>query len=276
MLPNIGRKVVEMAMHDDPTTSRAKHIGDMGLLILNAFNPLGGAENPAQMLAPTNFDPAIALLQNRDWTGRPIYRQDMSQLDPTPGFTRAKDSASTFSKLLTEGLNKITGGTDYQPGLVNWTPDQVDYVIGQLTGGLGRELMKVEQTLTAPVTGEELPAYKIPLAGRLYGNTRGPANNSEKFYENVRELNMIENEIKGRARAGEDTDTYTQGEPLADLVGAGNQAERALTELRKRRREIIREGLPGFREEAAEVNQQIGEVMKDLNRQVKEAKRAAQ
>ena len=276
VLPNIGRKLVEMATHDDPTTSRMKHIGELGLLVLNAFNPLGGAENPVQMLAPTNFDPAIALLQNRDWTGRPIYRQDMSQLDPTPGFTRAKDSASTFSKLLTEGLNKVTGGTDYQPGLVSWTPDQVDYVIGQLTGGLGRELMKVEQTLTAPITGEELPAYKIPLAGRLYGNTRGPANNSEKFYENVRELNMIENEIKGRARAGMDVEAFTKGEPMADLVGVGNKAERELSELRKRRREIVRQGLPGYRDEAAEVNERIGQVMKNLNQQVKEAKRAAQ
>lgn len=183
---------------------------------------------------------------------------------------------STFSKLLTEGLNKVTGGTDYQPGLVSWTPDQMDYVIGQLTGGLGRELMKVEQTLTAPITGEELPAYKIPLAGRLYGNTRGPANNSEKFYENVRELNMIENEIKGRARAGMDVEAFTKGEPMADLVGVGNKAERELSELRKRRREIVRQGLPGYRDEAAEVNERIGQVMKNLNQQVKEAKRAAQ
>ena len=276
VLPNIGRKAVEMMLHDDPTASRGSHIGDLMRIVLDSFNPFGGSENLGQMAAPTVFDPAIALMQNRDWTGRQIYREDMSSLDPTPGFTRTKDSASSFSKGVAEALNKITGGTDYQPGAISWTPDQIDYVIGQLTGGIGREAMKVEQTLTAPITGEELPAYKIPILGRLYGNTSGPANHSEKFYENVRQLNMVENEIRGRASDGEDVDGYLQKEPLAPLVGVGNAAESQLRKLRAARRAIIAKGLDGYTDQVREINEMQGQVMQDLNRQVREAKRAAQ
>lgn len=276
VLHNIGRKAVEMATHDDPTKSRGRHLADLARIVLDSFNPMGGSENLVQMLAPTVFDPAVALLQNRDWTGKPIYREDTSGLDPSPGHTRTKDTASTFSKVLSEAINKVTGGTDFQPGLVSWTPDQIDYVIGQLTGGVGRELMKVEQTVTAPLTGEDLPAHKIPLVGRLYGNTRGPANESEQFYENVRDLNGVERELKGRARAGEDVTEYMAENPLASLVGSGNAAERALQEMRAARREVMRQGGPGSLEQARQINQQMGAVMKELNRQVRQAKTEAQ
>jgi hypothetical protein len=272
VLPNMGRKAVEMMMHSDPTVGAGTHIAEMLKLVLDAFNPLGGSQNMAQMAMPTPFDPALALIQNRDWTGKPIYREDSSNLDPTPGHTRTKDTASTFSKLVSEALVKISGGTDYQPGAINWTPDQIDYIIGQLTGGLGRELMKVEQTITAPFTGEELPPHKIPLAGRLYGNTRGPASESEKFYENLTKLNGVEREIKGRARDGGDYETYMADEPLADLVGLGNSAQNQISKLRQARREVVRQGLPGYQDDVKDINAQIGDVMKTVNQEVKRAK----
>lgn len=272
VLPNMGRKAVEMMLHNDPTVGAGKHVADMAKLVLDAFNPLGGSGNVAQMIAPTPIDPAVALMMNRDWTGKPIYREDSSSLDPTPGHTRTKDTASTFSKVVSEAIVKVTGGSDYQPGAVNWTPDQLDYVIGQLTGGLGRELMKVEQTATAPFTGDELPPYKVPLVGRVYGNTRGPASESDKFYENLTKLNGVEREIKGRARDEVEVDEYMASEPLADLVGLGNSAQNQISKLRQVRREVVRQGLPGYQSEVKELNQQIGDVMKTVNQEVRRAK----
>ena len=275
VFPNLGRKAVEMMMHDDPTKGVGSHIADMLRITLDAFNPLGGSENLAQMVTPTPFDPAVALMMNRDWKGKPIYLEDNSNLDPTPGHQRTKDTASAFSKAVSEALNKITGGTDYQPGAISWTPDQIDYVIGQITGGLGREILKLENTLTAPLTGDELPAYKIPLVGRLYGNTRGLANNAELFYEHVRELNKIENEIRGRARDGGDVAGYMAKEPLSALVGMGNAAENRIRKLRQYRAEVVRRAEPGYQDEVKRINEQIGEVMKLLNQEVRRAKKEA-
>lgn len=275
VFPNLGRKAVEMMMHDDPTKGVGSHIAEMLRITLDAFNPLGGSENLAQMVTPTPFDPAVALMMNRDWTGKPIYREDNSNLDPTPGHQRTKDTASAFSKAVSEALNKITGGTDYQPGAVSVTPDQIDYVIGQITGGLGREILKLENTITAPLTGDELPAYKIPLVGRLYGNTRGPANNAELFYEHVRELNQIENEIRGRARDGGDVAGYMAEEPLSALVGMGNAAENQIRKLRQYRAEVVRRAEPGYQDEVKRINEQMGEVMKMLNQEVRRAKMEA-
>lgn len=118
--------------------------------------------------------------------------------------------------------------------------------------------------------------YKTPLPRHLYAEMRGLLISSDKFYVDVRQQNMVENELKRRARADDDPEGFAKRLPLAKLVGAGNQAERRVSELRKQRREIIRQGLPGYQAEVREVNAQIGEVMKGLNLQVREAKKAAQ
>jgi hypothetical protein len=67
--------------------------------------------------------------------------------------------------------------------------------------GVGREISKLAQTISAPFTGDELPAHKIPLLGRLYGSTKGVSAESELFYKNIKRLNQIENEYKGRITA---------------------------------------------------------------------------
>jgi hypothetical protein len=182
-------------------------------LFLDAFNPIGNAGFSMQTFLPTVLDPGAAIYENRDWTGKPIAKEDISSLDPTPGYTRAKETASWFSKQLSEFLNLATGGTDYKPGEFSPTPDQIDYLIGVAFGGVGREALKLEQTLTSGVTGEELPPYKIPLVGRFYGDTSSQAAQRSKFYDNMIELNKHENEIKGRRKDRKNVGEYTRENP---------------------------------------------------------------
>jgi len=183
--------------------------------LADAFNPLGGSSPVLQIAAPTVLDPFVALAQNKDWTGEPIYIENRNSLDPQPGTQRGKDSATPWAKGFAEAINAVSGGTEYTPGGWSPTPDQIDYVIGQLTGGLGREAGKVAATAAAPITGEELPPYKIPLVGRLYGNTGGVSGQSERFYENITKANEAENGIKGRVRQGIAVADYLTDHPGA-------------------------------------------------------------
>ena len=146
-------------------------------------------------------------------------------------------------------------------------------MIGQLTGGLGRELLKVNQTISATVTGDELPPYKVPLLGRLYGNTRGPAGQSEQFYENVKRLNEIENEIKGRYRNGQDAGAYRDSEPLSSLVPLANAMENQVRKLREIRRNLTERKPEGYQERVREVDQRIGQAMERLNAEVSKARK---
>jgi len=141
-------------------------------------------------------------------------------------------------------------------------------VIGQLTGGIGRESGKLASTVAAPFTGEELPAYKIPLVGRLYGETSGAAGQADRFYDNVTRANEAENEIKGRAKDGIGVADYLRENPWAtELAARGNAAEHQIAALRKMRHEVIlRDGVDRVAK-VREINDRIGEAMRVFNRE---------
>jgi len=285
VLPNIGRLATEFAMGYHQDKGLGGVLGEVMTLVMDAFNPLGGSENVAMVIAPTPLDIPVGIAMNRDWQNRPIARENMSELDPEPAHKLTRDSATIFSKKASELLNAMGGGDEYTPGakISQWTPDQIDYVVSQLTGGLGREMVKSLQTVNATMTGDELPDYKIPLWGRFKGSTEGPAGQSMQYSENVRKLNIVENSIKGRARdeaegtLGDNKTAaeYMAGEPLSDLVGIGNAAERQIAKLRQYRASIQRRAESGYQDEVKQINEQIAEVMTSLNREVNRVKKEA-
>lgn len=264
VIPNTSRIITEFVLSGgkDP----AKRVADITSAFLDMFNPIGNAGWSAQTIAPTIADPLVALTENKDWTGKPIAREDFSNLDPTPGYTRAKETASWFSKNLSEFMNLASGGTSYKPGVFSPTPDQIDYLIGVATGGVGRELLKLEQTVTGAVTGEEVPTYKIPLAGRFFGDTKAAASEANKFYTNLKELNQHKNEIEGRRKNKEDVAGYIKENPEARLANAAGKIERNVQALRKKRRELVENDAP--KEKVQQVEKQITAQMKRLNEMV--------
>lgn len=195
-LVSMGRIPAEAALRKGKTATDAAFnmLGDT----LTSFNPLG-ASTIAQTVAPTIADPAVALWENKTFSGNSIYKEKIDPNDPTPGFTRTKDTASSFSKMTSHVMNELSGGDDYTAGNFSPTPDQIDYLLGQATGGIGRELSKADQVINAKRTGEELPSYKIPLIGRLYGNINERASQREDFYNLVRQGRIHEEELNGRA-----------------------------------------------------------------------------
>lgn len=265
VIPNFGRLLTEAALG-------RRQVGDalsnMLGLIPDAFNPLGGSAPLAQIAAPTVLDPAMALLQNKDWTGRAIYMGDFNGLDPTPGTQRSKAGSSAFGLALADAFNKVTGGTDYTPGAFSPTADQIDYVVGQLTGGIGRELMHIDQAVTATATGDELPPYKIPLVGRFYGSTAGQSGQAQAFYDNVTALNEAQNEIVGRAKDGKDVQAYIDTHPLAEL-GGGSSWSNLVSKLRRAKQDAEKQG---DRALAKEFDDQITQTMTQLNQMVEEAR----
>ena len=265
VLPNTSRVLTEWAMSgfkDSP-----KRVAQITGSFLEMFNPIGNSGWSVQTIAPTFADPLVALGENRDWTGKPIAKEDRSGTSPTPGYTRARDTASWIGKQLSYYMNLASGGTDYKQGLFSPTPDQIDYLLGQLTGGVGREALKVGQLVETGVTGEDLSWTKTPIAGRFYGDTKEQAAVSGKFYENLTRINEHEAEIKGRIRdrvGG--VSEYIRDNPEARLTGVANRIESDLTDLRRRRREMVQRG--ASRESIRIVEQQITNRMKQLNEMV--------
>jgi hypothetical protein len=241
VLPNIGRTVAEIMLGGGKNAG--KKLGHLFVAILDSFNPFGSSESVAQLISPTFADPIIALAENKDAFGRPIYKKDKDTA-PTPGHTRAKDTASTFSKEVSKFLNFVSGGDQDKKGAFSPTPDQIDYVIGQVTGGIGRELMKIDQSLRSLGTGEELPPYKIPIAGRFYGDAASQAAQSGKFYDSVTKLSQFENQIKGRMERGESYSSILRDNPEARLWRKANSVENEISALNKKKRDLVEKDAP--------------------------------
>jgi hypothetical protein len=269
ILPNIGRKIVEAAF-GSKRVSPTKRFVQLAGSAVGAFNPLGGSDF-GEFIMPTVLDPAVALWRNKDWTGRAIYRDDFNSLKPTPGFTRAKDTASTWSKFLSEYINKGTGGTNYKAGAWSPTPDQIDYVFGQIFGGTGREVMKLDETVSSLLSGEELPTHKIPLVGRLYGETSGNSVERSTYYDNIRMLNEHAAEIKGLRHeqdGSKKVSDYLRENPEARLTVTSKGIQAEIDKLNDRRRELAKRGAPSTT--LRTLDDRIGKAMKRLNDQVAE------
>lgn len=203
---NMGREGADMVFRPG---NRLKHAGNLLMQPLQGFNPLGGAGNFIQTILPAISDPIVGLIQNRDAFNRPIAKEDFDKSKPTPGWTRAKEGATTLSKKLAYGANFITSGGEFGIGFISPTPDQIDYTLGQITGGVGREVSKGAQAIATgfnAVTGrpqEETPWYRVPLVGRLYGNVDEVGNVKAQIYAAKEDINALDYEHKQLLKAGE-------------------------------------------------------------------------
>ena len=202
---NFGREMADAVIHPDKVLS---HIGN-ALWQAPAFNPLGSAGNVVTDFLPAIADAPVSLYMNQDAFGRPIAKEDGDKANPTPGFTRAKEGASKTGRVLAEAINTITGGNDDQKGAVSPTPDQIDFALGVVGGGVGREAMKTGSVVGAGIDAalgnerEPIPTYKLPLIGRLYGDTKEPVALRGKVFEIRKDLNDKYARYKGLRERGE-------------------------------------------------------------------------
>jgi len=267
IIPSFGRMVTEFAMSNEKNVG--KTVFNMGNMILDGFNPLGSATF-AQTLTPTIIDPIIALGENKDFSGRPIAKDDINSLNPTPGYTRAKDNASAVGKGLAYAVNLLSGGSEFKKGVISPTPDQIDYLIGQVTGGVGREALKVEKSISAGIKGEELATFNIPIVGRMIGDIKQKTVETSRFYDNIKVMNEHQQEIDGRLKQGEDIDSYLDKYPEATMYKYADKVYNKITKLKQKRKKLKESG--GSDADLKSYDDAILEVMTAFNETVKDAK----
>ena len=263
ILPNIGRIISEIAFGDKKSGTRK--IGDLMEAVVSSFNPLGGG-NMVQMVMPTVLDPIANVIINRDSFGRPISREDRA-LSPSPGYLRSRESAGVIAKGIAEFLNYVSGGTEFNKGAFSPTGDDINYVVAQYLGGVGREAMRAKEFATSIGKEEPFEPYKVPILGKVYGDINAPASVANKFYLNVKQMAEHENELKGRK--GPAISAYIRDNPDARLSKTANNLENEISKLNKTKREFIERNAPEDR--LRRIEEQKLRMMKQFNEQVKRA-----
>lgn len=238
--------VMGMANPDDMVEHFSKAVGG----IFEGFNPLGGAGNIAQTLAPAILDPVVALSTNTDAFGRRIAKEDFDKNDPTPGYTRGKEGSSEVATSIAKMINAISGGDEDRPGVFSPTPNQLEYLGGQVTGGVGREAGKAavagSNALRKLAGGEvePMPWYRVPVVGRLYGETRDDQGSQTGLRTIQTDLNKLKNRYEGLVDRGDDAQAQQllAEHPELRLIGSVNDFYNAEQRLRKMRVKLREEG----------------------------------
>jgi hypothetical protein len=238
VIANIGRIPTEWMLNG--FRKPGERLTQFLRVIMDAFNPVGSS-TMLQTLTPTVVDPLAALAENKDWSGKNIYKEDFSKLEPTAGWTRTKDTASPVGKWMSYAINYVSGGGQYGIGLASPTPDQIDYLVGQATGGVGRETMKLTQFGTSMASGESLPIRKIPVVGRFAGDTTGQESEMGKFYDNLRRIGEHDSTLKEikRAKDSQAYADYMRKNPEARMVKMADKAQRDINLLKQQKRDAI-------------------------------------
>jgi Large polyvalent protein associated domain 38 len=268
IIPNVGRVTTELVLNGGKNSG--KKISNLAGVFMDSFNPIGNAGLSMQSISPTMLDPIAAIIENKDTFGRPIAREDRAT-NPTPGYTRTRETASFLGKELSYFLNIASGGTKYQKGMISPTPDQIDYLAGQATGGIGREISKAEQAVTAAVTGEELPSYKVPLVGKFYGDITSQAAQANRFYDNITKMANYENELKGRQKDRVSTADFLKEHPEARLYQRANQLENEISKLNREKKDLVEQGADKARIKSIEDRKT--RIMTQFNNQVENLER---
>lgn len=129
----------------------------------NAFNPLSGGSF-AQFLSPTAFDPIISLTENKNWFGGKIRPDQPAYQPKIPRSQLFFKSVRKNTKAFTDWLNKVTGGSEKTSGFADISPEDVDFIIDFMGGGLGTFITNALDTGKSLLTEQDFPEiWKIPI-----------------------------------------------------------------------------------------------------------------
>ena len=112
------------------------------------------------------------------------------------------------------------------------------------------------------------PTYKIPLAGRFFGDTKGQSAVSGRFYENLKEMNEHQAEFIGLSKSNrsKEAQEYAKENPEAMMFREGDRLQRYVSKLRDQKRMTIAKGEPP--EKIKAIDDQITKTMRDFNQRV--------
>lgn len=246
ILVSLGRIPTEHLIYG---AQKSKTLSNMMSVLADAFSPLS-TTTPLQTATPTAAVPIAALAENKRFTGRPIYKESADPFDQTPGYLRKRDTASLLATGIARSINYLTGGDKYAKNpnfdsdVMSPTPDQIDYLLGYVGGGVSRTILNTQQTVSAAYNHDDIPLYKVPLLGEFYGTTKSSQSKASEFYDLVKLGRYHLLELKGRGKdAGEDAvKQYAAAHPELKQTLMAVKAEQRITEIRGERRKAAAAG----------------------------------
>jgi hypothetical protein len=163
---------------------------------------------------PDFAKPVEQILQNTDFTGKPIYRKS-SFNTAYPEWTKAY---SGTSKMLVKGckaLNELSGGDNVKSGMIDVNPAMVEHLVTGYTGGLGQTFIDVAKIMQMGMVPDYRNPRNVPIAKAFirqsdertsYASTKAQYQKYMEWYKEEQHLRSgYKKEVK---KGGEDALEY--------------------------------------------------------------------
>jgi hypothetical protein len=228
--------------------SIASEAGKVGLAALGSFSPIGfqhsedGSSVVLKNAAPTILKPFVDLAVNENFMGSSIYNENSPFGTPKPDSSMSRRSTPQMYKSIAEFMNEATGGSRYQPGAMDISPEAMQYFVKFYTGGFGNfAVNKLPDNIQRLTSGAELESHKTLFLGRVSGKVL-PYSDVDKFYKRRDEVNQIEDEMKS-LKGREKLTFVSENRNKLRMRGQIKITEKILKRLRKQRNAIYEKNL---------------------------------
>lgn len=223
---------------------------NMASAVAGSFNPFGGAvdltneSSRIQAILPTVFDFPYQLVSGTNAFGRDVA-PFKSPFDSKPDSQNSNvRQAGAPSEKVAQWLNSVTGGSAYEPGVIDISAGTVENLVRNLTGGTGMFIYDV-----LALTGKSVDAYTggdpdlfvrdIPVVRRVLGETAGDVDQG-LFYERRKAIQEARAIQKGAEEADAEI-TNPETLALASMNKDASKYTRWLSEIRKEMAEVKRD-----------------------------------
>lgn len=180
-------------------------LSDFFSTMLTNLNPLGSGPM-IQVFAPTAFEPVVQSYTNENFFGAPIRPEATPYETPGPDAERFFESARPVSRTLARQLNEVTGGNEFRPGWMDFSPNTLDFWWDFATGGAGKTVANTITTLSNLARGEKTPVENIPVIRRFVGREKEGVVR-ERFYSLFDEQRQLKAELDAMLERSTDTET---------------------------------------------------------------------
>jgi hypothetical protein len=164
----MGQKMSEL-MHGEIDSLDAA--GGMLDDLLNNFNPLGSAgelrssHDWIRTATPTLVDPLIDIAFEKTPFGTPLMPG--TDLIDHPDSQRHWNTVSPVSKKVAQWLNDITGGSASKPGAIDISPESLDLLATEATGGSVAFIRRTLGYFTRSMNGLDTSTNQTPMIRRM-------------------------------------------------------------------------------------------------------------
>lgn len=178
----------------NPMATVSKSAMNMGSAVLNAYNPIQGADL-LDTVTPTVLKPWEQDVRNINFMASPLKPDNPFDNYDRPESQKAFKSTNPALKEMMELINEETGGDQTHSGLIDISPEIVKHYAGWLTGGAGQFVLRSAGTAINLATDEEIDMRNVPLL-RTLGGKPGSSFDTQRFYDAIKEVNAVEAQLK--------------------------------------------------------------------------------